>query len=69
MKCYNFINNQSTPDLHPLFVTEEKFGVIKLMEDNEITDIQIKFQRSGLLPGVTLKSLYVILDCLLQNKR
>ena len=30
------------------------------MEDNEIADIQIKFQISGLLPGVTLKSAYVV---------
>ena len=30
------------------------------MEDNEIADIQIKFQISGLLPGVTLKSSYVV---------
>ena len=30
------------------------------MEDNEIADIQIKFQTSGLLPGVTLKSAYVV---------
>ena len=67
MRCYNVINNQSTPDSHPLFATEEKFGVTKLMEDNEITN-EIKFQRSGLLPEVTLKSVYVILDCLLQNK-
>ena len=29
------------------------------MEDNKIADIQIKFQRSGLLPGVTLKTFYV----------
>ena len=43
-----------------MFATEKKFGVIKLMEDNEIADIQIKFQRSGLLPRVTLKSAYVV---------
>ena len=60
MECYNFISNQLTPDSHPLFATEKKFGVIKLMEDNEIADIQIKFQRSGLLPGITLKSVYVL---------
>ena len=43
-----------------MFVTEKKFGVIKLMEENEIADIQIKFQGSGLLLGVTLKSVYVV---------
>ena len=58
MECCNFINNQLTPDSHPLFATEKKFVVIKLMEDSEIADIQIKLQRSGLLPGVTLKSVY-----------
>ena len=56
MECCNFINNQLTPESHPLFATEKKFGVIKLMEDNETEDIGIKCQRSGLLPGVTLKS-------------
>ena len=30
------------------------------MEDNEIADIQVKFQRSGLLSGVTLNSVYVV---------
>ena len=30
------------------------------MEDNETADIQIKFERSELLPGVTLKSFYVV---------
>ena len=30
------------------------------MEDDEIADIQIRLQRSGLLPGVTLKSVYVV---------
>ena len=60
MKCCNFINNQLTPDSHPLFATEKTFGVIKLMEDNETADILIKFQRSGLLPRVTLKSVYVV---------
>ena len=43
----------------PLFTTEKMFIFIKLMEDNEIEDIQIKFQRSELLPGVTLKPFYV----------
>ena len=56
MECCNFINNQLTPASHPFFATEKNFGVIKLMEDNETEDICIKFQRSGLLPGVTLKS-------------
>ena len=60
MECCNFINNQLIPESHPLFATEKTFGFIKLIEDNEIADIQIKFQRSGLLPGVTLKSVYVI---------
>ena len=60
MECCNFINNHLTPESHPLFGTEKKFGVIKLMEDNETTHIQIKFQKSGLLPGVTLKSVYVV---------
>ena len=31
LECYNFINNQLTPDSHSLFTTEKKFGVIKLM--------------------------------------
>ena len=39
-----------------MFATEKKFGVIKLMEDNETADMQIKFQRSGLLARVTLTS-------------
>ena len=43
----------------PLFTTEKMFIFIKLMEDSEIEDIQIKFQRSELLPGVTLKPFYV----------
>ena len=60
MKCCDFINNQLTPDSHPLFATEKTFGVIKLMEDNKTADILIKFQRSGLLPRVTLKSVYVV---------
>ena len=30
------------------------------MEENEIVDIQIKFQGSGLLIGVTLKSVYIV---------
>ena len=60
MECCNFINNQLTPDSYPLFAAEKKFGVIKLMEDNEIADIQIKFQRSGLLPGVTLRSVFAV---------
>ena len=60
IECCNFINNQLTPELHALFATEKKFGVIKLMEDNETADIRIKFQRSGLLPEVTLKSVYVV---------
>ena len=60
MECCNFINNRLTPKSHPLFATKKKFGVIKLMEDNETADIRIKFQRSGLLPGVTLKSVYVL---------
>ena len=60
MECCNFINNQLTPESHPLFATEKNFGVITLMEHNETADIQIKFERSGLLPGVTLKSLYVV---------
>ena len=30
------------------------------MEDNEIAVIEIKFQRSGLLCGVTLKSVYAV---------
>ena len=30
------------------------------MEDNEIAVIEIKFPRSGLLWGVTLKSVYVV---------
>ena len=60
MECCNFINNQLTPESHPLFATEKTFGVITLMEHNETTDIQIKFERSGLLPKVTLKSLYVV---------
>ena len=60
MECCNFINNQLTPESHLLFATEKKFGVIKLTEDNDTVDIQIKFQRSGLLPGVTLKSVYVV---------
>ena len=60
MECYNFINNQLTPESHPLFATEKKFDVIKLMEDNETADIRRKFQRSGLLPWVTLKSVYVV---------
>ena len=60
MEYCNFINNQLTPNAHPLFATQKKFGVLKFMEDNGITDIQMKFQRSGLLPGVTLKSVYVV---------
>ena len=60
MECYNFINNQLTPESHPLFATEKKFGVIKLMENNKTADIRIKFQRTGLLPRVTLKSVYVV---------
>ena len=60
MECCNFINNQLIPDSHPLFATEKKFGVIKLMEDNKIADIQIKFQISRLLLGFTLKSVYVV---------
>ena len=58
MECCNFINNQLTPGSHPLFANEKKVLCHKLMEDNEIADIQIKFQRSGFLPGVTLKSVY-----------
>ena len=68
MECYNFINNQLTPESHPLFATEKKFDVIKLMEDNETADIRTKFQRSGLLPGVTLVCIYSILGCLFCNK-
>ena len=60
MECCNFINNQLTPESHLLFATEKKFGVIKLMEDNDTADIQKKCQRSGLLPRVTLKSVYVV---------
>ena len=60
MECCNFINNQLTPESHPLFATEKKFGVIKLMENNKTADIRIKFQRTGLLPRVTLKSVYVV---------
>ena len=60
MECCNFINNQLIPESHPLFATEKTFGFIKLIEDNEIADIQIKFQRSGLLPEVSLKSVYVV---------
>ena len=60
MECCNFINNQLIPKSHPLFATEKTFGVITLMEHNETADIQIKFERSGLLPKVTLKSLYVV---------
>ena len=60
MEYCNFINNQLTPNAHPLFATETKFGVMKFMEDNGITDIQMKFQRSRLLPGVTLKSVYAV---------
>ena len=52
MECCNFINNQLTPESHPLFVTEKTFGFIKLMEDNETADIRKKIQRSGLLPGL-----------------
>ena len=52
MECCNFINNQLTPESHTLFATEKKFGVIKLVENNEAADIQIRFQRSGLLPGL-----------------
>ena len=43
MKCCNNVNNQLTPDSHPLFA--KKIDVIKLMEDNETVEIQIKFQR------------------------
>ena len=64
MECCNFINNQLKPELRPLFAIEKRFGVIKLMEDNETADIRIKYQRSGLLPGVTLKSVCSILGCL-----
>ena len=60
MEYCNFINNQLTSNAHPLFATQKKFGVLKFMEDNGVTDIQMKFQRSGLLPGVTLKSVYVV---------
>ena len=42
----NFRNNQLTSDAHSLFTTEIKFGVIKLVEDNEMAHIQINFQRS-----------------------
>ena len=45
MKCCNIVNNQLIPDSHPLFAIEKKIGVIKLMEDNETVEIQIKFQR------------------------
>ena len=60
MQSCNFINNQLTPDSHPLSATGKTFGVIKLMEDNEVADIQIKFQKLELLPGVTLKSVYLV---------
>ena len=60
MECCNLRNNQSTPVSHPLFPTEKKIDIIKLTEDNEIADIQIKFQRSGLLPRVTLKSVFLV---------
>ena len=43
MECCNFISKELTPDSHPLFATEKKFGDIKSMEDKEIADIQIKF--------------------------
>ena len=51
---------RATPDSHPLFATEKRFGFIKLTKDNEIADIQIKFHQSELLPGVTLKSVYAV---------
>ena len=60
MEYCNCINNPLTSNAHPLFATQKKFGVLKFMEDNGVTDIQMKFQRSGLLPGVTLKSVYVV---------
>ena len=67
MECCNFINNQLTPESHPLFATENRFHVIKLMEDNETADVRIKFQRSVLLPGVTFKSVNLGLPVLEQN--
>ena len=43
----------------PLFTTEKIFVVTNMMEDNKIAEIQIKFQRSELLLGITLKSFYL----------
>ena len=65
MECCNLLNNQLTLESSSLFETEKKIGVIKLMEDNETAYIRKKFQSSGILPGVTLKSVYVVpwVDC------
>ena len=60
MECCNLLNNQLTLESSSLFETEKKIGVIKLMEDNETAYIRKKFQSSGILPGVTLKSVYVV---------
>ena len=55
MECYNFMNNQLTPDSHLLFATGKKFSVISSWRDNETVDLHIRFQGLGLFSWVTLK--------------
>ena len=59
LECCNFINNHIAPESHPLFSTERKTGVVKPCDIDKITNLQNNFNEAGLLPGVTLRSVYV----------
>ena len=54
LDCSNFMNSEHTPNSHPLFSTEKKFGVIKLLTLEKTRDCFFVLIEEVVPPGISL---------------
>ena len=52
LQCVNFGDAHKCPSSHPLFATENKFGVLRSVDKEKVTYLRQRFNCFGLLPGI-----------------